>query len=289
MSLFSKGYVYKSHTIEIMPPCLVQNSTVGCTRSNPEAGTNEVEQQPQTSEAPAGRLPEAEQSVSYLTDLTEAERQAKEILGRAEAKAKEIICQSETEAGEIIRQAKAGVEHLREELAKTIRGELEEQAFAEGCRKGLETAEAESREIREQAKSLLSMAQKALHEEYCRVDDSLLSMAMRIAKRITGISLELEPSRLLDIARTLVLLPKERKGWCLHIATEDGDWIKALSLEDKLPCPWVIDETLVQGDCFLECQEGIFDARLEAQLDKMEMILREELRNERLESTGPES
>jgi flagellar assembly protein FliH len=133
------------------------------------------------------------------------------------------------------------------------------------------------------------MAQKALYEEYCRVDDSLLSLAMRVAKRLTGLSLELEPRKLLDIARTLVLLPKEREGWCLHIAPEDGDWLKALSAEDQLPCPWVVDETLAQGDCFLECQEGIFDARVEAQLEKMEMILREEIRNERLESTSPES
>ncbi|HWQ89479.1 MAG TPA: FliH/SctL family protein [Desulfitobacteriaceae bacterium] len=286
MRLFTKGCVYKSHTIEVMTPRLVQNSSDNCARSNPETDAKNFEQQPQISEAAADSLPEAEQSVSYI--LTEAERRAKEILGSSEAKANEIIRQSEIEAEAIHQRAIVQEEQLREELAETIREQVEQQAYSEGYQKGLAAAEIESREITKQAKSLFSMAQRALHEEYCRIDDSLLNLAMRVAKRLTGISLELEPRKLLDIARTLVLLPKEREGWRLHIAPEDRDWLKALSSEDQLPCPWVIDETLAQGDCFLECQEGIFDARVEAQLEKMEMILREELRNERLGSTGPE-
>jgi flagellar assembly protein FliH len=82
-----------------------------------------------------------------------------------------------------------------------------------------------------------------------------------------------EPQRLVAIIQALTLLPQERLGWRLHVAPDDTRWLEG----DQSPCPWVIDESLNPGDCFLECQEGIFDARLEAQLGKLEHTLREEL------------
>ena len=63
------------------------------------------------------------------------------------------------------------------------------------------------------------------------------------------------------------------------MATEDTRWLEG----DQSPCPWVIDESLKQGDCFLECQEGIFDARLNVQLDRLEHALREELEHGSME------
>ena len=136
----------------------------------------------------------------------------------------------------------------------------------------------------EKANQLFQLAQRAVQEEYAKVDEDLLHLAIKIAERIVRSSLAVEPQRLVGIIQALTLLPQEREGWRLHVAPEDARWLEG----NQSPCPWVIDESLNPGDCFLECQEGIFDARLEAQLDKLEHTLREELEHGGVEPIDPD-
>ena len=132
------------------------------------------------------------------------------------------------------------------------------------------------------------MAQRAVQEEFAKVDEELLHLSIKVAERLVRASLAVQPQKLLEIIRALTLLPQERLGWRLHVSPDDAAWLEKLSEVSQPPCPWVSDESLSSGDCFLECQEGIFDARLEAQLDKLEHTLREELENGGLESLDPD-
>lgn len=287
MKLSTKECVFKSNRVQVLTPRLLQTSLDGLEGfgiSLPVTGTDS--RQPDDFEISSKYLREAELTASQK--IAEAEVKAREIVRKAEAMAAEIIRQSEREAEVIIQTAKMKETQLREELAEAVRAEVEQLAYVEGYQTGKDKAEMENREIREQAKSIFSLAQRALSEEYAKVDNALLTLAMRIAKRLTRVSLELNPQKLLDIARSLLLLPQEREGWRLHISPHDADWITALPADEQLPCPWVEDENLSQGDCFLECQEGIFDAKVDSQLEKMEQILREELKHEGLESAGTE-
>jgi Flagellar biosynthesis/type III secretory pathway protein len=287
MKSYTKGCVFKSNEVEILTPRLLQGSLEGFERYGIiPAIVNSDFKQPEIPEIMSEALTEAEMSASRK--IAEAEVQAREIVREAEAKVNEMLRQSEIQANTIIQKAEMEEKLLREELAQAVRKEIEPLAYSEGYQKGIQKAELESRETIERAKSFFSMAQRALHEEYTKVDDLLLNLALQIAKRITGISLALNPRKLLDIARSLTLLPQDREGWCLHISPEDVEWIMRLSPDDQLPCPWVKNETLSQGDCFLECREGIFDARVEVQLAKMEKVLLEELKHEELDATDAE-
>lgn len=299
MKSSTKGCVFKSNAVEILTPRLLKSGLDELERFGFNLHVISTDsRQPEKPEIILNDLTEveisasqkiAEAEVSASQKIAEAEVKAREIVREAEAKAGEILRESEIKAESIIQRAKMKENQLREELAKAVREEIEHLAYTEGYQTGRDKAEMESQEIREQAKSLFHMAQRVLQEEYAKVDDSLLTLAMRIAKCLTRVSLELNPQKLLEIIRSLTLLPQERAGWCLHIAPEDVDWISALPSDEQLPCPWVINETLSQGDCFLECQEGIFDARVDARLEKMEQVLREELKNEGLEPTRRES
>lgn len=287
MKLSTKGSVFKSNEVKILSPRLLQGSLEGFERFgiNPAVISSDLAQ-PELPEIISEALTEAETSASRI--IAEAEVQAGEIIRQAEAKGNEMIRLSEIKANNIIQRAEMQEKQLREELTQAVWKEIEPLAYAEGYQKGIQKAEQESRETIEKAKSLFDMAQRALHEEYIKVDESLLELALQIAKRITRISLAVNPRKLLDIVRSLSLLPQEREGWRLHISPDDVEWITRLAPDDQLPCPWVKNETLNQGDCFLECQEGIFDARVEAQLAKMEKVLLEELKYEELEATGAE-
>jgi flagellar assembly protein FliH len=290
MRSFTKGCIFKSNEVEVLTPRLLQSSLEGFERYGikPALISSDIKQ------SEIKEMPEiisdalSEEEISASRTIAEAEVQAREILREAEARVREMIRQGEIEANTIIQRAEMQEKRLQEELALAVRKEIEPLAYSEGYEKGIRKAEQESREIIEQAKSFFSMAQRVLQEEYAKVDDSLLELAVKIAERITRASLALDRRKLLDVVRALALLPQEREGWRLHISPDDVKWIMKLSPHDQLPCPWIKNETLSQGDCFLECQEGIFDARVEAQLAKIEKVLLEELKHEKLEATGTE-
>lgn len=207
-------------------------------------------------------------------------RKANPIEVEAEAKAALIIKGAENRGRMILEEAGADSDRLRQEVVEAARNEVYPAAQAEGYQAGLQAGEAEGKRLTEKASQLIQLAQRAVQEEYAKVDEDLLHLAIKIAERIVRSSLAVEPRRLLEIIKVLTLLPQERVGWKLHVASDDASWLEG----DQLPCPWVVDKSLNPGDCFLECQEGIFDARIEAQLDKLEHILREELENGGLEA-----
>jgi flagellar assembly protein FliH len=229
-----------------------------------------------------------EEEVQYPTEdnilgasLTEEEAKEKAalIIAQAEADAQEILAQAEVGAQEIRAQAQTDLERLRSEVIEAAKSEVYPAAQAEGYQAGIQAGEVEGSLLSQNANRLLQLAQRAFQEEYAKVNGDILRLAIKIAERLVRSSLAIEPQRLMRIIQALVLLPQERQGWRLHVAPEDALWLEG----NQLPCPWVTDESLNPGDCYLDCQEGIFDARLEAQLEKLEHTLREELEHGSLE------
>ncbi|WP_242860167.1 FliH/SctL family protein [Desulfosporosinus sp. I2] len=215
--------------------------------------------------------------------LGDAQEQAAKILADAKADAQKILAQAEASAQEIVAQSQTDLERLRQEVIESAQAEIYPAAQAEGYQAGRQAGETEGNRLTENANQLLLLVKRAVQEEYAKVDSELLHLAIKIAERIVRSTIAVEPQRLLDIIQALTLLPLERQGWRLHVAPTD-----TYLLEGNLPCPWIIDESLNSGDCFLECQEGVFDGRLEAQLDKLEHTLREELEHGGLESISPD-
>ncbi|EGW36780.1 FliH/SctL family protein [Desulfosporosinus sp. OT] len=272
MKSFIKGRVVKNYDVEVSTPRMVE-WTEGFQQLDAflTVLTEEVEEQ-----NPAH--PEWLDTSAYEE---EAQKKVAVILAEAEAGAQAVLAEAESRAQEIHAQAQADLERLRQEVVET--------AQAEGYRAGFAAGEAEGKRLSENVNKLFQLAQQAVQEEYAKVDEDLLQLALKIAERLVRSSMAIEPQRLVEIIRALTLLPQERLGWRLHVAVEDAGWLEKLPEGSLPPCPWVMDESLNQGDCFLECQEGVFDARLEAQLDKLEHILREELEHGGLESINSDS
>ncbi len=271
MKSFTKGRVVKNYDVEISTPRMVEWNE-GFQELGPclTVLTVEKEEEPQNSAHP-----------SWL-DTSELE-------GAAERKAELILAEAEARAQEILAQAQTDLDRLRQEVRETTLAEVYPAAQAEGYQAGYEVGEAEGRRITESAQQLFQLAQRAVQEEYAKVDEDLLHLAIKIAERLVRASLAIEPQRLVGIIQTLALLPQERSDWRLHVSADDALWLEKLPAGTQPPCPWMIDESLNVGDCFLECREGIFDARLEAQLEKLELTLREELEHGGLESINSDS
>jgi len=249
MKLSIKGRVVKSCDVEVSTPHLVE-----CNEGFQQLGP-------------------------FLTVLSVGDELQTKRLNASDVVANEnaarILAQAEIGAEKILEEAKADSDRLRQKVVEAAKTEVYPAAQDAGYQAGLQAGEVEGKRLTEKANQLFQLAQHAVQEEYAKVDEELLHLAIKVAERIVRSSLAVEPQRLVATIQALTLLPQERLGWRLHVAPTDTACLE----EDQPPCPWVIDESLNPGDCFLECEEGIFDAQLEAQLDKLEHTLREELKH----------
>lgn len=260
MSLFTKERVVKSYEVAVANPRLVERTTDGFASLSTGLTFLSSCSQDNQHQAKINLTPEEVQ------EFQETREHAREILAEAELQAQEIL-----------RQAREEWDRTSEELTARLREAITAEAEAEGYQAGLVKASQEAEIIRREAHALLNLAQRALHQEYSETNESLLHLSIKIAERITRAAIEADPKRLLNILNELVLMPQERGEWRLHLSPSDLAWVSALPEMQQLACPLIGDETLRPGDSFLECEEGIFDARLTEQLDKLEQSLREEL------------
>ncbi len=269
MKLSINGRVVKSYDVEVSTPRMVECNE-GFQQLGAVLAVLSVGEESQDSVNSVGLEP----SVMRINPI-EAEAQEKAAMILAEA---EMCVQT------MLKEARADVDRLRQEVVESAQAEVfpaaQEVGYQAGLQAGLQAGEAEGKRLAEKANQLFQLAQRAVQEEYSKVDEELLHLAIKIAERIVRASMALEPQRLVAVIQALTLLPQERVGWRLHVAPDDARWLEG----NQPSCPWVMDESLNPGDCFLECQEGIFDARLEAQLDKLEHILREELEHGSVET-----
>lgn len=292
MKSFISSSVIKSTTVEIISPKLVHSIERNIQKQTVLKGlaVSENSVMPKSEhDLPNYRSMSLQLETDYKSPVNSVEQEEISVLLlQAKKEAEHLVAEAQKEAKLILQAARDETDMLRDDLEASIREEVMSLAYAEGYQKGIKEAEEEAVKITKQAKNYLQLAQTALMDEFHRVDKELLSLCMKISERIIHSTLSLEPCRLLHIIRNLTLMPREKKNLKIHISKEDGEWFKKIAEEDKPPYPVIIDESLRAGDSFLECQEGIFDGRIDSQLDKVQQFLLEELGNGELDGTSQE-
>lgn len=288
MKSFTSARVVKSCAVEVAAPRVLdcqanafQRLTAHLTVVKVDPDTNGPGAEPDYSGQYGVPGDESQPENEFL----KAKARAEEIVALARAEADEIRRQAELEAEQLRAKARAEEESCRRQLEAAIRAEVLPQARQEGYEEGVRTGREEAAALRDEAHTLFKLAQTALAQEYAKTEEDLLHLAVQIAERLVRAVLKVEPGQLLAIVRTLSLIPQERQGWRLHLSAQDASWLATLG-PDALPCPWIEDESLDRGDCWLECQEGIFDARIIPQLERLEEILREELKRGTVAEVG---
>lgn len=225
----------------------------------------------------------AAQGQSFLVEEPKGQEEALSLIAQSKLEAEKIIAEARHKAQKILSQAEQESDAIKLSVEQAVRDEVLPLAHSEGYEKGLREAAEEADRIRQQAKAYLELAQRILMDEYHRADRELVDLCLRICERIVHSTLSIQPDKLLTIIRNLTLLPREKEGLKIHLAAKDWEWYKKLPAEDKPAYPVIVDETLRQGDAYLECAEGVFDARVNSQLDKLEQFLLEELDHGRLD------
>jgi len=280
MKLSTRSSILKSTSVEILSPRIVECPDL----------EKEFKKLSMPHGVPADFSVFADQSESLLVKeqvleytLAKGQEEALALITQSKLEAENIIAEARQKAQQILSQAQQESEAIRQSVEQAVRDEVLPLAQAEGYEKGLLEAAGEADRIRKQAKAYLELAQRILMDEFHRADRELVNLCLRICERIVHSTLSLQPDKLLSIIRNLTLLPREKEGLKIHLAAKDWEWYKKLPAEDKPAYSVIVDETLRPGDAYLECAEGVFDARINSQLDKMEQFLLEELDHGRLD------
>lgn len=300
MKLYTRARVVKSNSVEVSIPCLVEcqteefqflGSRISVVRDLNEDSTQVEDFMRLAGEekwVPQATTAKEEGKELANAHLQKAQNEAQKILSEAEqirVQAEMTLKQAQEEAIKIKEKARAEAEAFNQKLREEVSHQAYQEGHAQGLSQGLQEGRAqgqkEAERIKAEAQNILKLAQRAAHEEWSKVDGILLELALKVAERVLRIHVHEHPEQLIQRIRALSLLPEEREGWKLHVSTADYQWLSQSSVVD-INIPLLEDQTLASGDCFLECAEGIFDARVEAQLERCEQLLREELRHDRL-------
>lgn len=291
MKSFTRSSILKSTTVEMTSPRVLQ-----CTDMESKYKKQAVQGVP--ADFPVLSLAMENHSDTGTTSKPSAsspsamEKEQAEVLAifsQAKAEAQQIIAEAKRQAKELLETAQIESENYIKAYQQTLREEIIPKAKAEGFEKGLQEAAEEAKRIRTQAKSYLEIAKRVLMDEYQVSDAELIGLCIKISEKILHSTLHIDPTKLLSVIRSLSLMPMEKEGMKIHLSPEDAEWYKELSKDDKPSYPYVVDDTLKKGDVFLECAEGIFDARINSQLEKINHYLLEELERGRLDGVSEES
>jgi type III secretion protein L len=180
------------------------------------------------------------------------------------------VFDAKLEGDRLVGEARAEAE--RELAAARDEAErLRRKAEAEGRERGLGAVT----ELLVGARAVAARARAGAEAE-------LRALAVRIAEKILGRELALDPSAVVDVAAAALRHAGEPRELVVRCASEDLEALergKPRLLERCRAAQavrFVADDRVARGGCIVETELGVVDARLSTQLDAIERALRGE-------------
>ncbi len=166
-----------------------------------------------------------------------------------------------------IEQARREGERILDE-ARREADELRERARQEGHAEGIE-----------EVVELIARAKREYTELVDSAEDDMLELAFRLARRIVGQAIELEPARVEEMVATVLRHARGKRRISVAVCPEDLGVLEASAdrmskLVDGVPVHFEGDETLVRGSCVIQTESGRIDGRIQTQLETLMRALR---------------
>lgn len=166
-----------------------------------------------------------------------------------------------------VEQARREGERILDE-ARQEADEMRERARQEGHAEGIE-----------EVVELIARAKREYTELVDSAEDDMLELAFRLARRIVGQAIELEPARVEEMVATVLRHARGKRRISVAVCPEDLDVLEASAdrmskLVDGVPVHFEGDETLVRGSCVIQTESGRIDGRIQTQLETLMRALR---------------
>ncbi|MGD0523991.1 MAG: FliH/SctL family protein [Polyangiaceae bacterium] len=177
-------------------------------------------------------------------------------------------------------EARLGAERIVHEAQ-----ERAEAIVADARERGAAAAEAERREAQVEADASLAARWIALREAESRRmgsdGDRVLALAVALAERLVGATLELDPTRIATLAAGVLAEARGARRAIIHAHPIDAEVLRTHLGPSSLDARSVViesDEGLARGALRLHTDVGIIDAQLASRLDRLADALRDALR-----------
>ena len=154
---------------------------------------------------------------------------------------------------------------------------IKQSAYQEGYNAGIQQAQADMENFRNTLGAFMGAEDRVFEE----IAPNILSLAMEIAQKIIKTEIKSDPQIVLDtILDVLKLLSKNEPKIVLRVNPVQVQFIKdtlpeevrLLGMETKLSI--LSDESITEGGCIVETNNGLVDASIEAQLEIVQNALR---------------
>jgi type III secretion protein L len=174
----------------------------------------------------------------------------------ASAKARELLQKAQQEAEAIIRKAEETAEKQRQ------------NGYDTGYQEGLA-----------QTTELLVKARQEQEQFVKNANRDLMDLAFKIAEKIIGKQLEIDPDTILEIVKQAMQTVRQTKQLTIRVHPEDAKRLKANEeeLQEALGRQRIFDivedKKIQQGGCIIESEIGTVQAQLSTQLERLKKIL----------------
>ena len=185
------------------------------------------------------------------------------------------------------------VEALVEERLKAFeeRFQTEKEAayrsgYEDGQAEGLKAGQEQSRDEIEQFASIVQTFSAQQEDARKNADQDLVALALAVGRHIVGSATEVSEGPVLYAVRECLDSLEEKSRVVVKVHPDDldvvrrhrGDWLEALEGIEQLTIEG--DAEITRGGCILETPKGDVDAQIEERLDRLQVTLTEQIRDE---------
>lgn len=146
------------------------------------------------------------------------------------------------------------------------------QGHAEGLQQGLDQALAEQNRRVAQLDAMLTSTEQALSQLDTQVAQSIVDLALRLARQVVQSTVAARPEALVDTVRELLQPQEGQLSWIrLHAHPDDHEVLAQYFRSLPAPPPWQLlaDESVTPGGCLLETSLGQIDATLQTRWQRV--------------------
>jgi len=166
------------------------------------------------------------------------------------------------------------------------RNQIHQQRYEEGYQAGLDAREAEAREAVERLDTLHQAFEGERAQLLREAEGLVVDLAVALARRVTGIQVEMDQKVLLRVIRSALEHLSEHSNLEIKVHAEDLQvarrfarrWVEKVSQEAIIRVS--PSDHVTRGGCMIEGLEENVDARLEEQLDSLQQALHVALNGE---------
>lgn len=197
----------------------------------------------------------------------------------AERARRETLDKARDEAEKLLAEAKERAASIEESARQQGYQNGYQQGYQDGMREAEQTISRAVREKEEEAKRVIEKVEAYRQELYQDLLDSVLSLSLDIAEKIINISLERDDLIYKEIAKKAILALESSSKITLRVSpseydrffSQGGQW-----LGDELgglPVEVMCDPLLGPGGCIAESEDGVINAGVQDQLQKLSRAL----------------